>query len=147
MMRFVDQIHQAFHETVRSGSLVGVADLPRRLRVWGAPPDTRDQMWTQVLRDYVNGPRAAWATIILEAMCPDLVITIAAMPAMPPAITHDEVAQQLITELLAAVTPNQTKDGKTSLAQFTVDDKVRDAVGERVNDLLAAHPLYPSLKF
>src|SRR4029077_9902088 len=32
----------------------------------------------------------------------DLVITIAAMPAMPPAITHDEVAQQLITELLTA---------------------------------------------
>jgi len=58
----------------------------------------------------------------------------------------DEIAS-IITELLAAVTPNQTKDGKTSLAQFSVDDKVRDAVGERVNDLLASHPLYPSLKF
>src|SRR2546427_4654822 len=102
MMRFVDQIHEAFRETVGAGSLVGVDDLPSRLRLWRAPAETRDRMWSQVLRDYIEGPRTAWATIILEAMCPDLVITIAAMPAMPPAITHDEVAQQLITELLAA---------------------------------------------
>src|SRR5258708_13315621 len=102
MMRYVDQIHEAFRESVRAGSLVGVDDLPSRLRLWRAPAETRDRIWAQVLRDYIEGPRAAWATIILEAMCPDLVITIAAMPAMPPAITHDEVAQQLITELLAA---------------------------------------------
>ena len=57
MMRFVDQIHQAFRETVRSGSLVGVEDLPSRLRFWGAPAETRDQMWSQVLRDYIEGPR------------------------------------------------------------------------------------------
>jgi hypothetical protein len=114
MMRFVDQIHQAFRETVRSGLLVGVEDLPTRLRVWGAPAETRDQMWTQVLRDYVEGPRGAWATILLEAMCPDLVVAIAAMPAMPPAITHDEVAQQLITELLAAALDGPTEPARWS---------------------------------
>ena len=114
MMRFVDQIHQAFRETIRSGSLVGVEDLPCRLRVWGAPAETRDQMWTQVLRDYVEGPRGAWATILLEAMCQDLVVAIAAMPAMPPAITHDEVAQQLITELLAAALDGPTEPARWS---------------------------------
>jgi hypothetical protein len=114
MMRFVDQIHQAFRDTVRTGLLVGVEDLPSRLRAWTAPADTRDRLWAQVLRDYVEGPRTAWATVILEAMCPDLVTTIAAMPAMPPAITHDEVAQQLITELLAAALNGPTEPARWS---------------------------------
>ena len=114
MMRFVDQIHQAFQETVRSGSLVGVEDLPGSLRDWRAPADALDRLWTSMLRDYVDGPRMAWATIILEAMCPDLVTTIAAMPAMPPAITHDEVAQQLITELLAAALEGPTVPARWS---------------------------------
>lgn len=114
MMRFVDQIHQAFRDTVRTGSLVGVEDLPSRLRVWRASADTLDRMWAQVLHGYVQGPRAAWATIILEAMCPDLVAAIAAMPAMPPAITHDEVAQQLITELLAAALDGPTEPARWS---------------------------------
>src|SRR5260221_1062053 len=101
MMRFVDQIHEAFRETVRAGSLVGADDLPSRLRLWRAPAETRDRMWSPVLRGYIEGPRAAWATIILQAMCPDLVITIAALPAMPPAIRHHQVPPPPITELLA----------------------------------------------
>ena len=161
MMRFVDQIHQAFQETLRSGPLVGVEDLPRRLRAWRAPADTRDRMWGQVLRDYVEGPRMAWATIILEAMCPDLVLTIAAMPAMPPAITHDEVAQQLITDLLVAAldgpteparwSPNRLLSTATketyrwlareirSLSHSTgdLDRRVTDAAGREISGLLA----------
>ena len=161
MMRFVDQIHEAFRETVRAGSLVGVDDLPSRLRLWRAPAETRDRMWSQVLRDYIEGPRAAWATIILEAMCPDLVITIAAMPAMPPAISHDEVAQQLITELLAAAldgpaeparwSPNRMLSTATkgtyrwlareirALSHSTgdLDRRVIDAAGHEIPGLLA----------
>jgi hypothetical protein len=161
MMRFVDQIHQAFRATIRSRSLVDVEDLPSRLRVWEAPAETRDQMWTQVLHHYVEGPRGAWATILLEAMCPDLVVTIATMPAMPPAITHDEVAQQLITELLAAAldgpteparwSPNRLLSTATkrtyrwlakeirSLSQSTgdLDRRVTDAAGHEIPGLLA----------
>ena len=161
MMRFVDQIHEAFRETVRAGSLVGVDDLPSQLRLWRAPAETRDRMWSQVLRDYIEGPRTAWATIILEAMCPDLVITIAAMPAMPPAITHDEVAQQLITELLAAAldgpadparwSPNRMLSTATkgtyrwlareirSLSHSTgdLDRRATDAAGHEIPGLLA----------
>jgi len=102
MMRFVDQIHQAFQETIRSGSLIGVEDLPGRLKDLAAPPDERDRLWSYLLNAYVEGPRRPWATIILESMCPDIAVTVATIPAMPPAITHDEVSQQLITELLAA---------------------------------------------
>ena len=54
MMRFVDQIQEAFRETVRAGSLVGVDDLPSRLRLWRTPAETRDRMWSQVLRDYLD---------------------------------------------------------------------------------------------
>jgi hypothetical protein len=161
MMRFVDQIHEAFRETVSAGLLVGVDDLPSRLRLWRAPAETRDRMWSQVLRDYVEGPRTAWATVILEAMCPDLVITIAAMPAMPPAITHDEVAQQLITEILAAAldgpaeparwSPNRLLSTATkgtyrwlareirSMSHITgdLDRRATDAAGHEIPGLLA----------
>lgn len=114
MMRFVDQIHQAFQETVRSASLVGVEDLPARLRDLEAPPEERDRMWNHALRAYIEGPRQPWATIVLEAMCPDLAVTVATIPAMPPAITHDEVAQQLITELLAAALDGPTEPARWS---------------------------------
>jgi len=118
-------------------------------------------MWSQVLRDYAEGPRTAWATVILEAMCPDLVITIAAMPAMPPAITHDEVAQQLITEILAAAldgpaeparwSPNRLLSTATkgtyrwlvreirSMSHSTgdLDRRATDAAGHEIPGLLA----------
>jgi hypothetical protein len=114
MMRFVDQIHQAFRETVRSGSLVGIEDLPSRLRNLAAPPDERDRLWGRLLSAYVEGPRQPWATIILEALCPDIAVTVATIPAMPPAITHDEVSQQLITELLAAALCGPTEPARWS---------------------------------
>jgi hypothetical protein len=66
------------------------------------------------VRDHVRDYRGSLNSKDLgkEAMCPDLVVTIAAMPAMPPAITHDEVAQQLITELLAAALDGPTEPAR-----------------------------------
>jgi len=114
MMRFVDQIHQAFAETVGSGSIVGVEDLPSRLRNLASPPDERDRLWGHLLSAYVQGPRQPWATVILAAMCPDIAVTVATIPAMPPAITHDEISQQLITELLAAALGGPTEPARWS---------------------------------
>ena len=114
MMRFVDQIHQAFGDTVRSGSIPGVGELPDRLRDLAAPAEERDCLWGEVLRAYIEGPRQPWATVILEAMCPDLAVTVAITPAMPPAITHDEVAQELITEVLTAALEGPTVPARWS---------------------------------
>ena len=114
MMRFVDQIHQAFRETVRSSSLVGVEDLPGKLRDLATPPEQRDRMWSDLLHAYVEGPRQPWATVILETMCQDLAVTVALVPAMPPAISHEDIAHQLITELLAAAL-----DGPPELARWS----------------------------
>jgi hypothetical protein len=47
-------------------------------------------------------------------MCPDIAVTVATIPAMPPAITHDEVSQQLITELLAAALSGPTEPARWS---------------------------------
>lgn len=114
MMRFVDQIHQAFRETVRSGPIPGVEGLPDRLRDLSAPPEDRDSLWSRVLSAYVEGPRQPWATVILEAMCPDIAVTVAVTPALPPAITHDEVAQELITEVLSAALDGPTVPARWS---------------------------------
>jgi hypothetical protein len=114
MMRFVDQIHQAFRDTVRSGSLATAQDLPARLRDLATPPEERDQIWNDVLHAYIAGPRRQWATIVLEAMCPDIAVTVVKIPAIPPAITRDEVAQQLITELLIAALDGPTQPARWS---------------------------------
>jgi hypothetical protein len=114
MMRFIDQIHQAFRDTVRSGSLATAQDLPARLRDLATSPEERDQLWNDVLQAYIAGPRHQWATIVLEAMCPDIAVTVAKIPAIPPAITREEVAQQLITELLIAALDGPTQPGRWS---------------------------------
>ena len=114
MMRFIDQIHQAFRDTVRSGSLATAQDLPARLRDLAIPPEERDQIWNDVLQAYIAGPRHQWATIVLEAMCPDIAVTVAKIPAIPPAITREEVAQQLITELLIAALDGPTQPARWS---------------------------------
>jgi hypothetical protein len=114
MMRFIDQIHQAFRDTVRSGSLATAQDLPARLRDLATPPEERDQIWNDVLQAYIAGPRHQWATIVLEAMCPDIAVTVAKIPAIPPAITREEVAQQLITELLIAALDGPTQPERSS---------------------------------
>ena len=113
-MRFVDQIHQAFRDTVRSGSLATAQDLPARLRDLATPSEERDQEWNDVLLAYIAGPRHQWATIVLEAMCPDIAVTVAKIPAIPPAITREEVAQQLITELLIAALDGPTQPARWS---------------------------------
>jgi hypothetical protein len=114
MMRFIDQIHQAFRDTVRSGLLATAQDLPARLRDLATPPEERDQIWNDVLQAYIAGPRHQWATIVLEAMCPDIAVTVAKIPAIPPAITREEVAQQLITELLIAALDGPTQPARWS---------------------------------
>lgn len=114
MMRFIDQIHQAFRDTVRSGSLATAQDLPARLRDLATPPEERDQIWNDVLQAYIAGPRHQWATIVLEAMCPDIAVAVAKIPAIPPAITREEVAQQLITELLIAALDGPTQPARWS---------------------------------
>ena len=114
MMRFTDQIQRAFAETVRSGTLPDVEDLPERLRDFTSKGPELDVLWTDLLRHFQDGPRQLWATVLLEAMRPDLAVAVAVVPAFPPAITRDEVAQQLIADLLAAAL-----DGPVDPARWT----------------------------
>jgi hypothetical protein len=102
MMRFTDQIQRAFAETVRSGILPDVDYLPERLRDFSLKGPELDALWTELLRHFQDGPRQPWATVLLEAMRPDLAVAVAVVPAFPPAITREEVAQQLIADLLKA---------------------------------------------
>jgi len=102
MMQFTDQIQRAFAETVRSGHLSEVRDLPARLRDFTCDGFTLDLLWSDLLRCYRDGPRQAWATVLLEAMRPDLAGAVAVVPAFPPVVTREDYAQQLMTNLLAA---------------------------------------------
>ena len=114
MMQFTDQIQRAFAETVRSGLPSEARDLPARLRDFTCDGATLDVLWSDLLRCYRNGPRQAWATVLLEAMRPDLAAAVAVVPAFPPVVTREDYAQQLMANLLAAAL-----DGPVDPARWT----------------------------
>src|SRR2546426_11709071 len=68
MMQFTDQIQRAFAETVRSGIVPDVEDLPERLRDFKSTGPELDKLWAGLLRHFHDGPRQPWATVLLEAM-------------------------------------------------------------------------------
>ena len=102
MMQFTEQIQRAFAETVRSGVLPGIADLPDRLRDFAADGPALDELWAGLLRHFQEGPRQPWATVLLEAMRPDLAAAVAVVPTFPPVVTQEDFAQQLMANLLTA---------------------------------------------
>jgi len=102
MMQFTEQIQRAFEETVRSGVLSGIEKLPERLRDYLAPESELDALWDELLRHFQEGPRQPWATVLLEAMRPDLAAAVAIVPAFPPVVTQEDFAQQLMANLLTA---------------------------------------------
>jgi len=114
MLRFSDQIHTAYLDAVHAGKLDGAPALLEMLGDFNARPELHDLAWTALLNGYKNGPREAWAIAVLEAMRVDLVVAIASMPALPPIIGHDDIAQALIVETLAAAS-----DGPTYPARWT----------------------------
>ncbi len=56
----------------------------------------------------------------------------------------DEIADMIVA-VLGATTPAPTPDGGASKAHYRMDDKVAAAVARRAEELLAPHPLYPSV--
>ncbi len=116
MIRLSDQIHRAYRAALSSGSIGGAESLVVRLRDLNAPEQERDELWTQLIDHYIAGPRQAWAAALLEVMRVDLLAALGALPALPPAITRDDIAQQLATDVLATAL-----EGPTNPARLTRD--------------------------
>ncbi len=114
MLRLSDQIHRAYQAALSSGSIDGAEPLVVRLRDFNAPEHARDELWAQLIGHYIAGPRQAWAAALLEVMRVDLLAALGALPAMPPAITRDDIAQQLATDMLATAL-----EGPTNPARWT----------------------------
>src|SRR6202158_2808166 len=114
MIRLSAQILRAYQSALSSGSIGGAESLVVRLRDFNAPEQERDELWTQLIDHYISGPRQAWAAALLEVMRVDLLVALGALPALPPAITRDDIAQQLATDVLAAAL-----EGPTNPARWT----------------------------
>ncbi len=102
MLRLSDQIHATYLEVAARDDLRHAQPLLDCLRDFNAPPEDHDAAWTELLGRYVQGPRQLWAVAVLEAMRVDLLVVLVSLPALPPVITRDDMAQQLVTEILAA---------------------------------------------
>src|SRR5437870_496620 len=106
---------QGWLRDARRGHVLAEArDLPARLRDFRCDGATLDVLWSNLLRSYRDGPRQAWATVLLEAMRPDLAAAVAVVPAFPPVVTREDYAQQLMANLLAAAL-----DGPVDPARWT----------------------------
>jgi hypothetical protein len=91
-------------------------------------------------RHYTSGPRQAWAAALLEVMRVDLLAALGALPAMPPAITRDDIAKQFVTDLLGAALDGPTTPARwtrhrlitraTTSAQRVLVDELRSATDE-----------------
>ncbi|MGH7489035.1 MAG: RNA polymerase sigma factor, partial [bacterium] len=113
--------------------------LPIRLRNLESPGEERDMLWQFLLGRFQAGPRRPWASVLIEAMRPDLAVAIASMPAMPPAISRDDIAQQIMAELLTAAgdapaeparwTPHRLMSRATSAVYRWLASEVRSLGG------------------
>lgn len=140
MIRLSDQIHRAYQSALSSGSIGGAESLVVRLRDFNAPEQERDELWTQLIDHYIAGPRQAWAAALLEVMRVDLLVALGALPALPPAITRDDIAQQLATDVLAAALEGTTNPARwtrhrlitraTTSVQRLLVDELRSATDE-----------------
>ena len=140
MLRLSDQIHRAYQAALSSGSIDGAESLVVRLRDFDAPVQERDELWTQLIDHYIARPRQAWAAALLEVMRVDLLAALGALPAIPPAITRDDIAQQLVTDLLAAALEGPTTPARwtrhrlitraTTSVQRLLVDELRSATDE-----------------
>ena len=114
MLRLSDQIHATFLEAADGDTLGSARPLLDCLCDFNAAPEDHDAAWTELLARYAAGPRPTWALAVLEAMRLDLLAELASLPALPPVITRDDIAQQLVAETLSAAL-----DGPPSPARWT----------------------------
>ena len=97
-----------------AGLLSEAGPLVDRLRNFDVSPEESDAIWAELINRYLQGPRADWALVVLEVMRVDLLELLGSLKPLPPTFTREDIAQQLIVELLSAAL-----DGPADPARWT----------------------------
>jgi hypothetical protein len=63
----------------------------------------RSRAMAQILQAYRAGPRALWGPVVLDLLAPGLIALLQEFRPVPPVIDQEEIRQQLLLEVLAAV--------------------------------------------
>jgi hypothetical protein len=88
-----------------AGSLSGeaLALVARARDLTYVRPSERNGSLAQILQAYRDGPRAIWGPVVLDLLAPGLIALLQEFRPVPPVIDEEEIRQQLLLEVLAAV--------------------------------------------
>ena len=67
---------------------------------WQLATPQADRRLAELVRLYQQGERPTWAPVLLEAMAPALIPWLAMVNGEPPYVDREDVAQQLVVEVL-----------------------------------------------
>ena len=112
--------------------------------------------WAALLQAYRLGPRARWSGLLIERLGPWLSAARRQLPAVPPYLDPDDVAQQLIVEVLQIASRWQPLCEDRWIPRRLVERAARkllksllaeqlDQTLELDSDLWAAEPAEPDL--
>jgi hypothetical protein len=76
--------------------------LRARARAIKVSPRRRDEALRALLRRYRTGNQRLWAPLILDLMAPAIVSRLQRFKAVPPVITEEDIAQQLVLQVLVS---------------------------------------------
>lgn len=114
MLHLGKRIHTAFLEGARTGAIEQPEHVVARLRDLGGDPDERDRLWTMVIEGYQQDSAGPWAAALLEAIRTELDILCATLPLAEPFVDRDDLANQLVVEVLAVARTERSRTWSSS---------------------------------
>ncbi len=114
--------------------------------------------WAELLEAYRRGPREEWAGLLLERLGPWLTVAKRQLPAVAPYLDSDDVAQELVFEVLRIATRWRPSCENGWIPRRLVERAARhvskqlmrerfSATKELSDDLVAAERAEPELVF
>ncbi|MHB8507397.1 MAG: SigE family RNA polymerase sigma factor [Candidatus Dormibacteria bacterium] len=141
MTPFAERIRESFEDMKRNwGERTPAQMAPTEPVLYGRswdgivelPRDTfnsveLDAVYAAVVRSYQRGPRSVWGPVLLELLAPAMLEKVQGLYAAAPALSEDDIEQQLVIEVL-----RWAEKPETGTDQQYMDGRMMNRTHERV---------------